>query len=73
MRRARRCVTAVVDLGGEDLGQEDQVGLAFRAAISASREASAERGQTQLGGGGADRGTGASSLRARLVAGSRRG
>ena len=49
---------AVVDLGGEDLGEEPEVGSCWvRCAISARRAASVRiDGEVQLAGGGADGG-----------------
>jgi len=48
---------AVVDLGGEDLGGVAQVGLAFPVGdLGQADRFGAQRGQTQLACGGADRG-----------------
>ena len=50
---------AVVDLGGEDLGEEPQVGLAFpHRDLGEPGGLGADGGQVQLAGGGADRGLG---------------
>ena len=48
---------AVVDLGGEDLGQEPQVGLAFPLGdLGQAGRFGAHGGQVQFAGGRADRG-----------------
>ena len=50
---------AVVDLGGEDLGEEPQVGLAFPDGdLGQAGGFGADGGQVQFPGGGADRGLG---------------
>ena len=57
MRRARRRSAAVVDLGGEDLGEVAEVGASFPDGdLGQSGGFGADGGQVQFAGGGADGG-----------------